>query len=336
VSAAFESLTGLALQSPWLLWLAALVPLALWLRRRPRAPAVTFAPGPFLRRAGDGLPRSWRSLAAPLPRALQALALGLVVIALARPVERTALPLRTEGIDILLCLDLSSSMTANDMDARRTRLEVAQDAADAFVAGRANDRIGLVCFARYPDVRCPLTLDHRALRDVLSDVTTVDSDGPEDATGVGTAIARAAQVLEGAASSSRVVILLTDGEENVATQRTPDEIAPLHAAQLCEELGVRVYTIAAGVGNPDRQGGWVAVDTTQVRRLSERTGGRFFGARDAAAVTSVYGLIDELERAELDEPRYRVEDRFLAFLAAAVLLLLVGRLLESTVLEVLP
>jgi Ca-activated chloride channel family protein len=227
-------------------------------------------------------------------------------------------------------------MTSNDMDQRRTRLEVARDAAEEFISGRASDRIGLICFARYPDVRCPLTLDHGALKELLSTVTTRISDSPEDATGVGTAVARAAQVLRNSEADSKVVILLTDGEENVATEQTPDEIAPLHAAQLCEELGVRVYTIVAGIGAPDQSGGWVALDTTQVERIAERTGGKFYEARDAGAVAGVYAAINELERAALDEPSYRIEERFISFLAAALLLLFAGGLLKATVLEVLP
>ena len=149
-------------------------------------------------------------------------------------------------------------------------------------------------------------------------------------------MARAAQVLQGSESKSKVVILLTDGAENVATARTPEEIAPLHAAQLCEELGVRVYTIAAGIGSPNASGEMVPLDTGQVERLAERTGGRFFEARDAGAVAGVYGYIDDLEKVEFDEPRYKVEERFPAFLICALLLLLLSRGLESTVLEVLP
>jgi Ca-activated chloride channel family protein len=339
VSAAFESLTGLALLHPWLTLLAALVPVALAIRLWRGAPTVLFAPATFLSApdASDAaLPRSWRARLVPLPRVLQVLALLLVVLAVARPVERVPLPPQTEGIDILLCLDTSSSMDADDMDARRTRLEVARDAAAQFVADRKDDRIGLLCFARYPDVRCPLTLDHAALTTFLSEVTTVDGDGPEDATGIGTAVARAAQVLHGSVAPSKVVILLTDGEENVSTATEPGEIAPLHAAQLCEKLGVRVYTIAAGVDGDDAGGARAPIDTRQVEQLSERTGGAFFTARDAAAVEGVYASIDRLETVELAEPRHRLEERFLPFLLAAAGFLLVGRLLESTVLEVLP
>ena len=267
-----ESLTGLMPLDPWLLWVGALVAVAIGVRRWRGAPAVSFAPSPFV----DRVPRSWRVRLLPLPRVLEALGLLLVVFALARPVHRVELPREAEGIDILLCLDVSSSMAADDMDQRRTRLQVAKDAAAQFIAGRPDDRIGLVGFARYPDLLCPLTLDHRALERFLAEMELVESDGLEDRTGIGTAVARAAQVLRGSLAKSKVVILLTDGEENVATAETPDEIGPLLAGRLCEELRVRVYTIAAGIGRRSRSGEFVALDTTQVRRLAERTGARSF------------------------------------------------------------
>lgn len=333
MTALFESLTGLVLLDPWLLLLALFLPLAIAARRWRGAPAVDFAPGALL---GWGLPGSWRLRLRPLPRAIHVLALLLALLALARPVRRDPIPLETEGIDIFLCLDISSSMAANDLDARRTRLDVAKGAAAQFILGRPNDRIGLLSFARYPDVLCPLTLDHGALEKILAETTLVEPNGPEDMTGIGTAVARAAQVLRTSVAKSKVVILLTDGEENVATAQTPDEIAPLYAAQLCESLGVRVYTIAAGIGSQMPSGLWLPLDTTQVRQLAEKTGGEFYEARDAGAVASVYSTINNLERVELTEPRYRVEERFLPFLVAAVLLLLLSRLLQSTMLEVLP
>jgi len=354
MSSLFDSLTGSAILDPWMLLLALLVPFALFVRRMRGSPAVRFAPGGFLQptpgpahppdsanRSGmhtapGELPRSWRVRFLWLPQALRVAGLLLVVLALARPVHRTQLPFKAEGIDILLCLDTSSSMTANDMDRARTRLDVARDAAKRFIARRPDDRIGLVCFARYPDLRCPPTLDHDALGRLLSGVTTVTSDGPEDATGIGTALTRAAQVLQNSTAKSRVMILLTDGEENVATDKTPDEIAPLHAAQLCEELGLRVYTIAAGIGSPDRSGSWVDIDTSQVERLAEMTGGRFYKARDAGAVDGVYANINDLEKTEIDKPRYKIEEKFLPFLIAALVLLLASGLLRSLVMEVLP
>jgi Ca-activated chloride channel family protein len=272
----------------------------------------------------------------PLPSILQSIGLLLAIVALARPVRREPLPLETEGIDLLLCLDVSSSMGAKDLDRQRTRLDVARTAAIQFIRARPADRIGLLCFARFPDLRCPLTLDHDSLERIVAMVATVDSDGPEDATGIGAAVARAAQLLRASAAKSKVAILLTDGEENVATAHAPAEIAPVHAAQLCEQLGVRVYTIAAGASNVGPGGERIALDTTQVRWLAERTGGRFFEARDANAVAAVYASIDELEKSTLATPRFRIVERFLPCLVAAVALLLAGRLLGASVLGALP
>jgi Ca-activated chloride channel family protein len=309
------------LLDPWLLATGLLIPVALWRKRR--AAAVPFAPGSLL-----AVRPTWRVRILALPRVLQVIALLLAVVALARPARREMLPLRTEGIDILLCLDTSSSMTANDMDRRRTRLDVAKAAAAEFVRGRPEDRIGLVSFARYPDLRCPLTLDHEALLGILAGVTLVASDGPEDATGIGTAVARAAQVLQADERRERVVILLTDGDENVAVEGAPGEIAPSHAAQLCAALGARVYAVAVGAGGPKLDGA--------LQAMARRTGGEFHEARDASAVTAVYRQIDALEKTGFEKPRYVIEDGFLPFLAAAIALLLLGRLLESTVLGVFP
>jgi Ca-activated chloride channel family protein len=325
-------MTGLSFLHPWMLLLGLLVPIAMLWRARRGAPAVRFAPAAFV----EDLPKTWRIRLLPLPRVLEAAALLLAIVALARPVERAPLPQKSEGIDVMLLLDTSSSMAARDLDPSRTRLDVAKDAAAQFVGRRPHDRIGLVRFARYPDLVCPLTLDHGSAGNLLSEIKLVEADGPEDATGIGAAVAFAAKVLRNGASRSKVAILLTDGEENVATALTPKEIAPIHAAQLSRELGVRVYAIA--VGSPDRGApdGRLTVDTTQIRLVAEKCDGAFFQAPDAASLASVYDRIDELERAPLEEPRFRIEERFLAFLAVALAMLLGSRLLESTVLEVLP
>jgi Ca-activated chloride channel family protein len=341
-------LTGLTLLDPWMLWLMVLVPVGICVRFWRGAPAVSFSPGPFIEAgplpssgtsptvAHRALPRSLRTWLLPLPRFLQILGLLLVVFALARPMERVQMPLEREGIDILLCLDVSSSMAANDMDPERNRLDLAVDAAAQFIAGRPDDRIGLIRFARYPDLICPLTLDHRALQTFIGELEMVEPDGLEDLTGIGTAVARGAQVLQASLAKSKVVILLTDGEENVATAQEPEEIGPLRAARLCEQLGVRVYTIAAGIGKRTQSGEWVALSTGQVQQLAEMTGGEFYEARDASAIADVYATIDELEKVGFQEPRYELKDTFLPFLIGALGLFLLSRLLHSTVLEVLP
>lgn len=331
MTAWLTSLTRLTLLAPGFLWLAVLLAGVLAFRWTRPVPSITFAPAALLPAL-----RTWRTRLAGLPRVLQTIGLLCVILALARPAARVQVPAGTQGIDILLCLDTSSSMTARDMDGRRTRLEVARDAALAFIAGRPDDRIGLLAFARFPDLRCPPTLDHRALAGILADVATVATDGPEDATGIGGAVARGAQVLAASEAPSRVVILLTDGEENVALEGLPDQIAPAHAGQLCQRLGVRVYAIAAGESRRDAAGRTVALDTRPIERMAVRTGGALYRARDAEAVASVYERIDRLETAPVAAPRSTLEDRWLGFLLAGLALLGLARLLSSTWLEVLP
>jgi Ca-activated chloride channel family protein len=327
-----EGLTGIRLAEPRWLLLVALLPLVLWLRHRRGRAALLFAPARF----AHELPRSWRHGLHAISRALPLLGWALLLLALARPVQRTALPREAEGIDILMCLDVSSSMAYQDMDRERTRLDVAKAAAAEFLQGRAQDRFGLLCFARYPDVICPLTLHQPALLQLLENVEMVEAFSREDVTGIGNAVARCAQILAASAAKSKVVILLTDGEENVATAQSSGEIGPLQAAQLCTELGVRVYTIAAGIGRRDSSGNWVAIETGSVEKLATQTGGVFLQAQDAAAIADVYRTIDELETVQFAEPRTAIHERFRPFVLAALALLLAERLLQAFVLRVMP
>lgn len=324
-----ESATGLWLVDPLWLALLALLPLALLVRRRARPSALPFAP--LVLSAGAHIPRSWRNRLRPALLAAELLALALAVGALARPVERVRVPRETPGLEILLCLDRSSSMLADDLDARRTRREVAVEAATRFIAARAGDRIGLVVFARYADLVCPPTLDHRALVEALQGVEPVAADGPEDATGIGAAVARAAQRLAAlpvpasGERPARVIILFTDGEENVALADAEGEISPTAAAQLCASEGQKVYAIAAGRGRRDADGQWQELDVRALEELARRTGGRAFRARRAADVEQVFAAIDRLEREELSAPEWRVEERFLPFLLAALALAALAR-----------
>ena len=331
MSALFERWTGLTLLDPGLLVLLLLLPVAVGLAWRRGAVAILLAPSALLPRA-----RSLRAHLVGVPLGLQVLGLACLGIALARPAAREPLPIESRGIDIVLCLDVSSSMQASDMDAKRTRLAVARDAALAFIAARPEDRIGILTFARYPDLRCPPTSDHEALREILAEVDTVSPDSPEDATGIGGAVARAAAVLSDSPARSRVVILLTDGEENVALRGRTDEIPPAHAAQLCRRFGVRVYTITAGTGRRDATGALVPIDTGPVKSLARRTGGSFHEARRAGDVVAVYEQIDRLETAPIETPRYIFAERHLLFLGIGLLLLALGYLLSSFGLAVLP
>jgi Ca-activated chloride channel family protein len=325
--------TGVHLLQPWWLLLALPAAAAWALARRAPVAALRWAPFPLLPEEVVARP-PLRARLLFLPGAIEILGVLALLLALARPVERVVTPLPSEGIDIVLVLDASSSMRARDMDRGRSRLDVAKAAAADFVRARPRDRIGLLTFARYPDLRCPPTTDHGSLLRHVESVTAVEGDGPEDATGIGAATARAAAALRDGPARSRVVVLLTDGEETVASEGAPDAIPPAHAGRLCEELGVRAYVVVAGSGAvaPGRP----PPDTAPVRRLAAGTGGRLFEAADAAALAAAYREIGALERTDFERESVRLEERFAPLLAAAIALLLLARGLRASVLGVLP
>jgi Ca-activated chloride channel family protein len=316
-------------RDPALLWVAVLLPLALLMRLLWRPKAKDFALFQFV----PSLPHSHRQHTRILPLALQCLAVLLMAIALARPQQQQRLPVEREGIDLLLCLDLSSSMAATDLagsgssndnsnggadsnrtandDQLTTRLDFARRAASAFIDVRAADRLGLVAFARDARLVCPPTLDHRSLLTLLDDLEQVPEGREDDATGIGTALARAAVQLRDLPSTSKVIVLLTDGEETVATAGSA-AIKPQEAAALCREWGVRVHAIAAG---PDAE-----ATRATLQAVTSVTGGRAFAARDATALEQVYAAIDQLERTRFQRLPWRQVDRFLPFLIAGLLL----------------
>jgi len=307
---------GLALERPWLAAATLAIGLAAAiLAKRRGAPSVAFGAFPLLDGDVDG--RTLRTRLRGVPTILAATALVAAALALGRPVLRVAEPRRAPGVDVVLCLDVSSSMTA-DLEPGLSRLDAAKAAATAFVAGRPHDRIGLVRFARYPDVACPPTLDHEALLRTIADMRAVPRDDPEDATGLGAAIATAARILGNAPSKATFAALLTDGEENVATAETPKEIAPSAAARLCLERGVRLYAVRAGGDPATRERG-----AERLKAVAETTGGRFFEARDADGMQATFAAIDGAEKTVFEAPRTRVAGReapwILLALGAAVL-----------------
>lgn len=333
MSAPFERLTGLVLQSPMVLALGLLLlaaGAAWWLLRRARHPqGVALAP-----LAEGASLATWRTRLVHLPATLGLLGLVLLLVVLARPAARVAHARPVEGLDLLLALDISSSMTTRGPDGL-TRLAHAQQAAREFIDARPHDRLGLVAFARYPELICPPTRDHAALKAQLAALRPVPADGPEDATAIGAAAALAAEALAAGASAAgtpappgaaaRVVVLLTDGEENVALEGHAGEVAPAHAAQLAQRLGVRLHVIATGTPAAGRP----APDLAPVRAMALRSGGRLLQASDARALGEAYEAIDRLERSAVPEPEVRLEDRPSAFLALALLLLLAARLLAA-------
>jgi Ca-activated chloride channel family protein len=292
---------SLSLADPFFLALLPVAGLAFWLgrerRRRARGRISVLAPE---------LPRTLVQRLAFLPRCLEVAGLLLAIVALARPLRgNVELTTSTEGIDIALLVDRSTSMTEEDLEAGRTRLDVVKDVVGEFARRRMTDREGaadscaLVAFARYPEMRCPFTLDVDAL---LGSLEKVDfADRADGGTGIGVALAKAVAVLSESPAKSRVVVLLTDGENNI------DVIMPLDAANLAAEKGIRVYTVLAAryASNPfGRLVSGAEIDTTELETIASTTGGRFFRARDRAGLEATYAEIERLERTPRTEKRW--------------------------------
>ncbi len=301
--------TGLHWREPWWLALILLVVLVGVVRHRHRL-RVAFATTTVAPAAQNPLPGTWRQRLRSLPGLLHVAALSALLLALARPVVIESEPPARLGRDVLLCFDRSSSMAALDLDPVQTRLTVGKQLAAEFLRGRVDDRLGIVSFARFADLICPPTADHKAVTELLASVELVDSEGPEDATAIGAAVGMAANLLQRSAAVGKVIVLLTDGEENVATAGAPDQIAPLHAGQWCRDHDIRVHSIALGRGEQGADGTWRALDTTAVQQLAKISGGRFFPAADAATLRSVYAEIDQLEAVRFAEPGVRVIEWF--------------------------
>ena len=284
-----------------------------------------------------GAPQSLAQRLAWIPNALAGVAVVLVAAALARPVRANVLSTSTsEGIDIALVVDRSGSMRFRDLEQGRTRLEVVKEVVGDFAVRRMTDEVGaadscaLITFAQYPQLLCPFTLDAGALSGFLEGVELVRHE-VEDGTAIGRGLAKAVALLSESDAKSRVVVLLTDGENNVG------DIPPLEAARLAAELGVRVYTVLAGrfVYQEDIFGREHAteraLDSTELEEIARLTGGRFFRARDREALESVYAEIETLERTPRSEERYtQTYDLYPPLLLAALALYVSAWLSYST------
>jgi Ca-activated chloride channel family protein len=317
------------------LWFLALplAALAPWLARSPRLAVGALA----LARTRATL----RVLLAWVPRALGSLGLVMLVVALARPqhVDRKTI-VEHEGIDILLVLDTSGSMEAEDYrlggrDA--SRLEVAKEVIATFVEGRPNDRIGLVVFGEEAFTQVPLTTDHDALVAFLR-LVRLGMAG-QRATAIGDAVAVAGKRLSELDAPSKVVILLTDGRSNAG------QVQPLQAAEAARALGVKVYTIGVGSKEGGRGGGLFGMlrgggnelDEQTLQQIARTTGAEYFRAGDTEALTAVYEKIDQLETSTAEvEELVRREERFQPWAVAGLVLLLLQVLLGETVFRRLP
>jgi Ca-activated chloride channel family protein len=318
--------------SPLFLVLLLAVPVLAWMAQQRARRAAPGLPYSATADAGAVPPTPWMRLRS-LPAALLLAAYALAVVALAQPQQRDVTVERSaEGVDIVLVLDASTSMTADDF--YPNRFEAAKAVAAEFVDGRVSDRIGLVVFAAQAYTQAPLTLDYPFLKRMLRDV---QMGLTEDGTAIGTAIATATARLKDSTAEGKVMIVLTDGQNNRG------EIDPVTAAEVAEAFGVKIYTIGVG-GEGGPLGGLFGpflqapeVDEATLRAVAEKTGGRYFRATDAEALRSIYEAISELEKTPVEETAYvDVEERYALFLWPALGCLALSVLLSTTRLRRVP
>jgi Ca-activated chloride channel homolog len=320
--------------TPWLLLLLPLALLVLWRARRGLRTRAAALPAPSL-----ALLPPARGLRPALARGAswaRVLGVGLVLLAAARPQAGNQVrEVVSQGIDILLAIDLSGSMRSEDFRPRN-RLYVAREVAKEFIRGRQEDRIGLIAFAARSELISPLTLDYDGLSSLIDGL---DFGQIEDGTAIGSAIAQAAERLRHAAGKSRVVILLTDGINNAGA------VDPVTAARLAHAVGVRVYTIGAGtegtapypVDDPvlGRHYVWIRseVDETTLRQVADITGGRYFRATTPALLAQVYREIGALEPSRVELRSYtKWAEVGPGLLGAGLALIALTLLLEGTML----
>lgn len=323
---------------PELLWLLLLLPALLiiyivWRRRQHaslRVPSLL-----FLRDMRGGL----RVYLRHSLFALRLLALGLIIVALARPQSSSSWSEdRVEGIDIMLTMDISTSMLA--MDFQPNRVEAAKEVAMRFIANRPNDNIGLVVFAGESFTACPLTQDHATLINRLREMTP---GMIEDQTAIGSGLATAISRLKDSKTKSKVIILLTDGANNTGN------ISPKMAADLAKTFGISIYTIGVGSGAGEApypiqtalgvvvRNMPVDLDEPTMRQIADVSGGAYFRATDNESLLAIYKKIDQLEKTKLSTRNYHTTyEEFFVFVLAAALLLLLEFILRSTVLRTNP
>lgn len=323
--------------SPGFLYALGLIPVfVFWYVRRHRALASTVRYSTLL--AFEGVKPTLRERLRHLPFVVRMITLALLCVALARPqtISRGE-NVYTEGIDIVLALDISGSMLAEDF--KPNRIEAAKEVAQRFVDGRANDRIGLVVLAGQSFTQCPMTLDYAVLKNLLRQIKP---GMVEDGTAIGMGIAQAVNRVKDSNAKSKVIILLTDGVNNRG------EIDPLTASQLAQTFGIRIYTIGVGtVGEAPYpvqtpfgvryQNVPVEVDEKTLQKIAEMTGAKFYRATNNRALQQIYDEIDRLEKTRIEVRSYRsFTELFYGWAALGLLLTVLEVGVSRTYLRKLP
>ena len=288
-------------------------------------------------------PKSWRMRIVNLPMVLRCATFVLIVIILARPQTHNAWDKKSvEGIDIMLAMDVSTSMLAEDL--RPNRIAAAKEVAAEFISGRPDDNIGLTIFAGEAFTQCPMTSDHTSLLNLLQNVRTdIAARGLiQDGTAVGMGLANAVSRLKASKAKSKVVILLTDGSNNMG------DLSPMTSAQIAKSLGIRVYTIGVGTNKVARYpmpvaGGVqyvnipVEIDTKTLREIAATTQGNFYRATNNAELKNIYKDIDKLEKTKMNVKKFSKRyEAYQPFAVAAIICLLLEILLRTTVLRRIP
>ncbi|MBP5409000.1 MAG: VWA domain-containing protein [Prevotella sp.] len=325
----------------YLFLLLLLIPYILWylMYRKKTEPTMRMSDTKAYRFA----PRSWKVTLMPLQLILRIAVFVLLIIILARPQTRNSWNNKSvEGIDIMLAMDVSGSMLAEDL--RPNRIEAAKDVAAEFIAGRPNDNIGLTIFAGEAFTQCPMTTDHASLLNLLQGVRTdiATSGLIEDGTAIGMGLANAVSRLKDSKAKSKVVILLTDGSNNRG------DISPMTAAEIAKSLGIRVYTIGVGTNKvapyPMVVAGGVQyvnipveIDSKTLSEIAAATDGDFYRATNNRELQNIYKEIDKLEKSKLSVKTYSKKyDAYQPFAMVAILLLLLEIFLRITVFRKLP
>jgi Ca-activated chloride channel family protein len=323
--------------NPWCLLLLLIIPaiIAYYVYNRKRLTAeIRFS----TIKVFQEMPKNYKHYLRYLPLALHMLALAALIIAIARPQKSDSWSNQTtEGIDIVMSVDISSSMLAEDL--KPNRLRAAKKVATEFISSRRNDNIGLVVFAGESFTQCPLTTDQNVLLNLFE---SVQFGTIEDGTAIGLGLANAVNRMKDSSSKSKVVILLTDGSNNRG------DIDPLTAAEIAKTYGIRVYAI--GVGSYQKQ---VRVpvytpygvqyttmssefDESTLREIAKKTGGEYFRAKDNNTLRAIYSQIDQLEKTKMRVQEYSKRyEYFMPFLIVALICLLLELVLRYFVLRTL-
>jgi len=328
---------GLTFKNPELFYLLlVLVPMAAWyiFRQKRNTASIQVSSTASLFKA----PKTIRHYLRHLVFVCQMIALAFFVVVLARPQSSSSWEnVTTEGIDIIIALDISSSMLARDFSP--DRLEAAKNVAMEFISGREYDRMGLVVFAGEAFTQCPLTTDRAVLLNLFKDIK---SGMIEDGTAIGNGLATGVSRLKDSEAISRVVILLTDGENNRG------EVAPLTAAEIAKTFGIRVYTVGVGsigtapypVQTPfgiELRDMEVKIDEGLLKEIANITGGQYFRATGNKKLEEIYKEIDALEKSKIDVQQFnRKSEEFIPFAILGALFLIAAILLRTTIFRNIP